>query len=101
MVVAGSGEVLRTTETGNATSAKCRSTSTLKAPNECKFSDVRVLVCWSVSLPVRPSRRRARCLLFACLSSSAACLRTVGALAPESVPPLSLLHLAILPALHL
>ena len=29
---AGSGEVLRTTETGNATGAKFRSISTLKAP---------------------------------------------------------------------
>ena len=48
----------------------------------------------SVSPSVRPSvrlsRRRARCLLFARLSSSAACLRTAGTLAPEPVPPLSL-----------
>ena len=49
---------------------------------------------------VRLSRRRARYLLFARLSSSAACLRTAGTLAPEPVPPLSFLHPATLPALQ-
>ena len=35
----GSGEVLRTTKTGNAIGAKFRSTSTLKAPNVSSFCD--------------------------------------------------------------
>ena len=60
--------------------------------SESLLQFVRQSVCLSVRSSVRPSRRRARCLLFARLSSSAACLHTAGTLAPEPVPPLSLLH---------
>ena len=49
---AGSGEVLRTTKTGNATGAKFRSTSTLKAPNSVwKMLEQ----CWEPQPDARPS----------------------------------------------
>ena len=63
-----------------------------------RYNDVRVLV--SVRPSVRQSHRRVRYLSLVCLSSSAACLRIAGTLAPEPVSPLSLSHLAILSALH-
>ena len=64
--------------------------------SESQFQSVRSFV----RLSANQSHRRASGLSLVHLSSSAACQCTAGTLAPEPVPPLSLLHLTILPALQ-